>query len=63
MFLLPVLFWRERIQLVKIEHDHAMMAPSWITTSNISLNAAETFKFMNSSTKIRCPVLLIGSIP
>ena len=39
----------------------AKIAPSWITTKNISLKVVLTFKLINSSTRIICPVLLIGS--
>ena len=39
----------------------ARIAPSWITTKNISLKASLVFICRNSSTMSICPVLLIGS--
>ena len=39
----------------------ARMAPSWMTTKNISIKAVDTFSRMNSSTRIMCPVLDTGS--
>ena len=39
----------------------AKIAPSWITTSNILLNASDIFRVMNSSSKIKCPVEEMGS--
>ena len=38
-----------------------MIAPSWMTTSNISKNASPCLSFRSSSIRIRCPVLLTGS--
>jgi len=39
----------------------AKIAPSWITTRNISQNCALTSSVRNSFKRIICPVLLIGS--
>ena len=39
----------------------AMIDPNWITTLNIFLNASFCWSLISSSTRIRCPVLLIGS--
>ena len=39
----------------------ARMAPSWITTKNISLKASEASICKNSSTSSMCPVELTGS--
>ena len=39
----------------------ARIAPSWITTKNISLKASLMFRVRNSSTNSMCPVLLMGS--
>ena len=39
----------------------ARIAPSWMTTSNMLRNSSETFRVMNSFSKIRCPVEEIGS--
>ena len=39
----------------------AKMAPSWITTRNISQKSSLTFKVTNSFKRIICPVLLMGS--
>ena len=39
----------------------ARIAPSWITTKNISLKASLMFRVRNSSTNSMWPVLLMGS--
>ena len=39
----------------------ARIAPSWMTTSNMLRNASETFRVINSFSKIRCPVEEMGS--
>ena len=37
------------------------MAPSWITTRNTFINSADAFRWTMFSTRIRWPVLLMGS--
>ena len=39
----------------------ASIAPSWITTSNNSKKCSDTFSFINSSNRIKCPVDDIGN--
>ena len=47
--------------LLKYRYITAKIEPNCITTKNISKNDFVTFNFMNSSSKIMCPVLLIGN--
>ena len=45
----------------KFSTTTARMAPSCMTTRNMSIKDFDTSSLMNSSTRIICPVLLIGS--
>ena len=45
----------------KFSTTTARMAPSCMTTRNMSIKDFDTSSLMNSSTRIMCPVLLIGS--
>ena len=49
------------LSLWKYRMMTAMMAPIWITTKNKPKKASETSSFKNSSTRIICPVLEMGS--
>ena len=45
----------------KFRTTTAKMAPSWMTTRNMSMNCFDTCNLMNSSTRIIWPVLETGS--
>ena len=61
-FFSPSDFWGEKgLSLWKNRTITARIAPSWMTTSNMLRNSSETFRVMNSFSKIRCPVEEIGS--
>ena len=61
-FFSPSVFRGENgLSLWKNRTITARIAPSWMTTSNMLRNSSETFRVMNSFSKIRCPVEEIGS--
>ena len=46
---------------LKYSTTTAMMAPSWMTTRNISMNSSDRLNFSTCSARIMCPVLDTGS--
>ena len=61
-FFSPSVFRGENgLSLWKNRTITARIAPSWMTTSNMLRNSSETFRVMNSFSKIKCPVEEIGS--
>ena len=57
----PPVVQAEGPQLVKYSTTTAKIAPSWMTTRNISIKAADSWNFSTCSARIMWPVLETGS--